>query len=84
MTAIFRSVPIAILESILWSSPAMTRRKQPPAGTIAVTSGFRDPATWLAPYLADLEAECGMAKNTIEAYRRDLEKFFSWNRDHSR
>ncbi|MFO0427429.1 MAG: site-specific tyrosine recombinase XerD [Planctomyces sp.] len=62
----------------------MTRRKQPPAGTIAVTSGFRDPATWLSPYLAYLEAECGMAKNTIEAYRRDLEKFFRWNRDHAR
>ncbi|MFN8706816.1 MAG: site-specific integrase, partial [Planctomyces sp.] len=50
----------------------------------AVTSGFRDPATRLSPSLVYLEAECGRAKNTIEAYRRDLEKFFRWNRDHAR
>lgn len=36
------------------------------------------PSTHLAPFLAYLEAECGMSKNTVRAYRSDLAQFFEW------
>lgn len=62
----------------------MSRRKQPPSGSRFSSSGFQDPSTWLPGFLSYLEAECGMSPNTVMAYRRDLEKFFNWNRDHSR
>jgi len=35
---------------------------------------------YAAPFLHYLEAECGMAKNTIAAYRADLERFSTWFR----
>lgn len=59
----------------------MARRKQPPQGSSFAITSFRDPGTWLQPFLAYLDAECGMAANTIAAYRRDLDKFFAWNRE---
>lgn len=62
----------------------MARRKQPPQGSQFAVSASRDPGTWLQPYLVYLDAECGMSKNTIDAYRRDLEKFFNWNRQFAR
>ena len=62
----------------------MARRKKPPAGSRFSGGGFQDPATWLSGFLAYLEAECGMSLNTVAAYRRDLEKFFRWNKDHAR
>lgn len=62
----------------------MARRKKPPAGSRFTGKGFKDPSTWLPGFLAYLEAECGMSANTVSAYRRDLEKFFTWNRDNSR
>lgn len=62
----------------------MARRKQPPAGSQFAVSAFRDPSLWQSPFLAYLDAECGMADNTVQAYRRDLEKFFQWNREHTK
>ncbi len=62
----------------------MNRRKRPPEGRSFAVSTFRDPASWLTGFLAYLDAECGMSKNTIAAYRRDLERFFTWNRDNAR
>ncbi len=62
----------------------MSRRKKPPAGSRLSPAGFQDPATWLPGFIAYLEAECGMAQNTVLAYRRDLEKFFNWNQEHAR
>ena len=62
----------------------MARRKRPPEGRSFAVSTFRDPATWQTGYLNYLDAECGMAANTISAYRRDLDRFFSWNRDNAR
>jgi integrase/recombinase XerD len=59
----------------------MSRRKMPPPGRTPAVTAFRDPGTWLQPFLTYLDAECGMSANTIAAYRRDLEKFFAWNRD---
>jgi integrase/recombinase XerD len=62
----------------------MTRRKRPPEGRTFAVSTFRDPASWQNSFLSYLDAECGMAKNTIDAYRRDLDRFFGWNRDHAK
>lgn len=62
----------------------MVRRKRPPEGRSFAVSTFRDPATWQTGFLSYLDAECGMAENTISAYRRDLDRFFAWNRDHCR
>ncbi len=59
----------------------MTRRKRPPEGRSFAVSTFRDPASWLPGFLMYLDAECGMAKNTLLAYGRDLDRFFAWNRD---
>ena len=59
----------------------MTRRKRPPEGRSFAVSTFRDPASWLPGFITYLDAECGMAKNTLSAYGRDLERFFAWNRD---
>jgi integrase/recombinase XerD len=52
-------------DSFSQCSSDMARRKQPPAGSQFAVAGFRDPSTWLSPYLAYLEAECGMSENTI-------------------
>ena len=59
----------------------MAKRKQPPAGSTFRGGDFQDPGTWLPGFLHYLEAECGMSPNTISAYRRDLQKFFLWNKD---
>ena len=61
----------------------MSRRKRPPAGRRLSEGGFQDPATWLVGFINYLEAECGMSVNTVMAYRRDLEKFFDWNKDNT-
>jgi integrase/recombinase XerD len=62
----------------------MTRRKRPPEGRSFAVATFRDPASWLTGFLHYLDAECGMAANTIAAYGRDLKRFFDWNRDCAR
>lgn len=62
----------------------MPRRKKPPAGSRFSASGFQDPSSWLNGFLMYLEAECGMSDNTVQAYRRDLTKFFDWNAKNSR
>jgi integrase/recombinase XerD len=62
----------------------MTRRKRPPEGRSFAVATFRDPGAWLQGFLNYLDAECGMSPNTLAAYRRDLERFFTWNRDVAR
>lgn len=36
----------------------------------------------IAPFLHYLEAECGLAKNSISAYGADLQRFAEWFKDH--
>lgn len=62
----------------------MPRRKKPAAGSRFNLSGFQDPSSWLPGFLSYLEAECGMSGNTVDAYRRDLQKFFDWNKQSAR
>ena len=62
----------------------MASRKRPPATSRFSTEGFQDPDAWMAGFIAYLEAECGMSPNTVLAYRRDMDKFLTWNRDTAR
>ena len=62
----------------------MTCRKKLPAKSRFSSQSFQNPSGWLPGFLAYLEAECGMAQNTILAYRRDLEKFLKWNQQNER
>ena len=62
----------------------MTRRKRPPEGRAFAVSTFRDPASWLPGFITYLDAECGMAQNTLTAYRHDLDRFFAWNCDNGK
>lgn len=62
----------------------MTRRKRPPEGRTFAVSTFRDPASWLPGFITYLDAECGMSANTLSAYRRDLDRFFAWNRENGK
>lgn len=57
----------------------MVRRRRPPGKVSAESPPHRNPSAWLPGFLAWLEAECGMAANTIAAYRRDCVRFFDWN-----
>lgn len=60
--------------------PEMVRRKRPVAERLDSSRSFSDPAVWLPGFLSYLDAECGLAANTLSAYRRDLERFLEWNR----
>jgi len=56
----------------------MPPRKRPPGDASAggaVRRGFEE---YLEPFLHYLDAECGMSRNTIHAYRSDLQQFIAW------
>ena len=58
----------------------MPPRKRPPgSATVLAEPGL---ALHFTPFLNYLEAECGMAKNTIAAYRSDLQQFLAWYKGH--
>ncbi|MCA9078436.1 MAG: site-specific tyrosine recombinase XerD [Planctomycetaceae bacterium] len=56
----------------------MPPRKRPVTQTQQRTAGPSHPAVHLQPFLHYLRAECGMATNTILAYRNDLQQFLDW------
>ena len=58
----------------------MPPRKKPPSGSRFRIAAGEDPSIHMQSFLHYLDAECGMAENTISAYRRDLTQFFEWNR----
>jgi integrase/recombinase XerD len=59
----------------------MPQRKRPPSdGNGSVRSN--PVATHLVPFLHYLEAECGLAKNTLRAYESDLNQFAIWYQPH--
>jgi integrase/recombinase XerD len=53
-------------------------RKRPPSVTENATRVSPGPAVHLPAFINYLESECGMARNTISAYRTDLTQFFEW------
>ncbi|QDU78522.1 Tyrosine recombinase XerD [Polystyrenella longa] len=56
----------------------MPPRKRPPPGSKFTTEPRQDLSRHYDPFLYYLEAECGMAKNTISAYRTDVGRFVDW------
>ncbi len=56
----------------------MPPRKRPPSATQSETHVAPGPAVHLPAFLNYLESECGMARNTLAAYRTDLLQFFAW------
>lgn len=60
----------------------MPPRKRPPSRSGSTVVVKSTPATHLESYLHYLEAECGMASNTVKAYHSDLNQFFEWYRKH--
>jgi integrase/recombinase XerD len=57
---------------------AVPPRKRPPEAIEKGTRVSPGPAVHLPAFISYLESECGMARNTISAYRTDLTKFFEW------
>ena len=58
----------------------MPPRKRPPANSRFQVRKPADPGVHLEPFLHYLEAECGMAVNTVSAYRSDIVQFLDWYR----
>lgn len=58
----------------------MPPRKRPPAESRFALAAPAGPSAHLPAFLTYLEAECGLARNTLVAYRTDLEQFFAWYR----
>jgi len=53
-------------------------RKRPPSASQTQTQIAPGPAVHFPAFLNYLESECGMARNTLSAYRTDLTQFFEW------
>jgi integrase/recombinase XerD len=62
----------------------MPPRKKPKSGSRFRQGTHADPTVHLQPFVNYLEAECGMADNTVKAYRSDLMKFFTWNQTYGK
>lgn len=60
----------------------MPPRKRPPVSTQSEAIVSPGPAVHLPAFLNYLESECGMARNSIAAYRTDLKQFFLWFQKH--
>ena len=60
----------------------MPVRKKPPANSAFARKRFGSPDVHLEPFLHYLEAECGMSRNSVKAYRSDLRQFFEWFDSH--
>ncbi|MCB9951321.1 MAG: site-specific tyrosine recombinase XerD [Planctomycetaceae bacterium] len=56
----------------------MPPRRRPQSVQTANAQPFLHPRRFLDPFLAYLEAECGMSANTVAAYRNDLLQFVAW------
>src|SRR5690606_7210871 len=56
----------------------MPPRRRPSSSDFAVRSTLLHPQQYLQPFLHYLEAECGMSRNTVSAYRVDISQFIEW------
>ncbi|MFN0198978.1 MAG: site-specific tyrosine recombinase XerD [Planctomycetaceae bacterium] len=61
----------------------MPPRKRPAGNWTGVAVTVRHPRQYLEPFLNYLQAECGLAANTLIAYRTDLRKFCEWMDRHT-
>jgi integrase/recombinase XerD len=60
----------------------MPPRRRPPTDGARTVNRPADPGVHVPGFIQYLQAECGMAKNTVLAYRTDLEQFCEWSRLH--
>ena len=60
----------------------MPPRKRPPADWQPAGELVSSPSVHLSAFLNYLQAECGMATNTVRAYQTDLTQFFEWYAKH--
>jgi integrase/recombinase XerD len=60
----------------------MPPRKRPVGPTAAVAAPSATPGQHLAGFSRYLQAECGLADNTVVAYGRDLARFAEWYAHH--
>lgn len=56
----------------------MPPRKRPPPGSKFNAQPQQDLGRHFDPYVYYLAAECGMAENTIQAYKTDVARFIDW------
>ncbi len=56
----------------------MPPRRRPQSVSATIENNNLHPAQYLEAFLSYLEAECGMAINTVKAYRNDIQQFISW------
>lgn len=62
----------------------MPPRRRPVKSSPSAAQTHLHPQQFVEPFLSYLEAECGMALNTVKAYRNDIEQFSSWMTDNGR
>lgn len=60
----------------------MPPRKRPPSSAAPVATPRMQPAAFLAGFAHYLQAECGLAENSVAAYSRDLRRFGEWYAEH--
>ena len=56
-------------------------RRRPPNSRLQSSDRQAESASQVRAFVRYLDAECGLAFNTVEAYRRDLARFVQWLRD---
>ena len=61
---------------------ALPPRRRPPADLGQAPPRRNPVALHLLPFLQYLEAECGLARNTLKAYESDLRQFAAWFEDY--
>ena len=60
----------------------MPERRRPVSSAAVTTAKPADLSSQVAAFVTYLQAECGMSKNTLAAYRTDLLQFSEWFREH--
>lgn len=60
----------------------MPERRRPVTASAMTTAKPADLSSQVAAFVNYLQAECGMSKNTLAAYRTDLLQFSEWFREH--
>ncbi|HWL08776.1 MAG TPA: site-specific tyrosine recombinase XerD [Planctomicrobium sp.] len=59
-------------------SDVMPPRRRPSNSTLTAPAKLLHPNQYVQPFLHYLEAECGMSRNTVAAYRVDINQFITW------
>ncbi len=60
----------------------MPPRKRPPTSAAVNPVSALMPGQFVAGFSRYLQAECGLASNTVEAYTRDVRRFSDWYQEH--